>query len=64
MLNKSLKLKLVNKLDFGKRSLSPKEFSLLWRMILDHFSTVEEAESFNWQDTIVFINWYLILIFI
>ena len=62
MLNKSLKLNFVNKLDFGRRKLSPKEFSLLWRMILNHFSNVEEAESFHWEDTTIIIDLFLNII--
>ena len=56
MQNESLKLKLVSKLDFGKRSLSPKEFSLFWRMILKHFSKFEDAESFHWEDTTITVR--------
>ena len=57
MINKNLKLKLISKFDFGRRSFSPKEFSLLWRMIIDHFTNVNEVENFHWKDTIKLIKY-------
>ena len=50
MNNKNINLKPISKIDFGKRKLSSKEFTLLWMMVLSHFSKMEEAIEFQWWD--------------
>ena len=48
--NKKLNLRFVSKIDFGKRKLTSKEFILLWKLIINHFSKIEEAVDFHWSD--------------
>ena len=50
MNNREINLKPISKIDFGKRKLSSKEFTLLWMMILSHFSKMKEAINFYWWD--------------
>ena len=54
MNNRNLNLKSVSKIDFGNRKLSSKEFTLLWIMILTHFSKIEEAIDFHWWDIAIY----------
>ena len=53
--DKSLHLKSVKHIDFGTRDLSAKEFSLLCKLIINHFAEVKEAINFKWSN-IFFIN--------
>ena len=48
--NKKLNLRSVSKINFGKRKLTSKEFILLWKLIINHFSKIEEAVDFHWWD--------------
>ena len=64
MSNKELNLKPISKIDFGRRKLSSKEFTLLWIMVLNHFSKIEEAINFYWWDTALYNKSTAIFLFI
>ena len=63
MNNRKINLKPISKIDFGKRKLSSKEFTLLWMMILSHFSKMEEAIEFQWWDIALYIKSNIIFIY-